>query len=641
MALREVLAQFDIQVKTDRLERAAAGIKGAEERLARFGEAVRRFQINGGERAWTSLRRMALGAVAVGYGLSKLVTGSIAAANQLRLTADELGVTTDELQRYEFAAEATGLKTKDVTLAFRYLERSMSGISAASQGSSKALTKLHIKATDATGKVRPLWEVLGDLSDKMQKDPGRAVGMAMSVLGRGGAAMVPILKQGRAGLDSLKEAFDATSMGLRGDFIEAAKRAQLDLTRLKFSFVAVRATIAQGLFPWLHKLADGMVHAGHVFGWLREHTYAFETALQFLGGMGAVLGILRIVKAVEMLGAAMGITFGEALLEILPIVALLGLLYLVFDDIYTWVNGGDSLIGRWLDGTYGPGASKRFLSEAKQLVKDVGDALEPVADAAKAAGRALLSAFTGGLPGAIRAIAGMIVMVSMAVDALVSGLGMAKHLLGAAWNKITGDDAAADEHMAQGEGQLSELEQRFQRYNDALGTLMGDRAPVGVNPKPGDDDFVGPAPAKKGTYGAKDFSGPPDPRTMPPEPPGARGAPGGPGHPGAPGHPGVPGNPGAPAAPGAPGLPGSPGSPGLPGSPGSPGAPGNPGRPGAPGNPGAPAAPPAPPPRPVQISITQHFTNDPGKPGDVKRATTQGVGAALREHDADYAGVAR
>jgi len=58
----------------------------------------------------------------------------------------------------------------------------------------------------------------------------------------------------------------------------------------------------------------------------------------FAGGRGIVAGLSML----KTLGATM-------LLPFLGLLAVIGLIYLIFDEIITWLNGGDSVIGNFLD----------------------------------------------------------------------------------------------------------------------------------------------------------------------------------------------------------------------------------------------------------------------------------------------------
>jgi hypothetical protein len=403
------------------------------------------------------------------------------------------------------------------------------------KGPAKQLERIGITATDANGKVRPLWDLLGDLADRVQKNPDKAVGMAMMVLGRGGAAMVPILKQGRDGLMAFKAAFEQTGGAIDQTFVKDAKTAQLNLTLLKYSFMTIRMAMVSAFLPWLEHITHLFTAFGRAAKWARDHTYNFENVLQVLTAAGLAFGIFRLVRLVQMLGQAMGITFAEGLFPILAVIAALGLLYIIFNDIYTWVNGGDSVIGRWLDGTYGHGSSQRVLKQVKDLIKDLKTAMDPIVQLAKDVGKGLLEAFVGALPTAIRFVATAILAITEGLDTIVTAIS----LLFMSMDKSLGTPAERWEKIKAEFGKYAERGTNLTNMVELLG-------------KPGQVEVKAPL-----AYGGAGLPPPPNPNAMYGNTSGV----------------GV--------------------------------------REGH------------------NITIQQHFKNDPGKPGEVKEAAKQGVRTAL------------
>lgn len=499
-ALRELLAVLDIQVNGLRqLQSADQTIRGVAGALRAFAGAG------------------AVGLVA--GGLVKLTKGMVESATRLRNQADELNVTTDELQKYEFASEAAGVSTHDFALAMRYLERNAGAAALGVKGNQKALARMGIQAVDAAGKVRPLWDILGDLADKMQKNPDKAVGMAMMALGRGGAALVPLLKQGRVGLIELQKAFSLTGGGINKDFIENSKKAQIQLALFKYGLLTVKSALAGEVLPYLMRGVEAFLAFARGTEWAREHTYGLATALMFLGGAALLFGLYKLVSVVEYLGEALGITWSVGLFELLPIILAVGLLYLAFDDIYTLVNGGDSVIGRWLDGTYGPGSAKKFVEDVNAAIAALKQAMDPIAELAKTAGSELLQAFSDALPGLIRGVAIAIMGVGAAIDTVVTGV---KQFL--ALKDAVNDDGSIDPQKWKAAQDIggSWLE-RIKKYGNVISGLWGDNGPAGAGggasapntaSAPAPAPQLPPPPAPTQVAVEQHFHGPADPKAV-------------------------------------------------------------------------------------------------------------------------------
>ena len=89
-----------------------------------------------------------------------------------------------------------------------------------------------------------------------------------------------------------------------------------------------------------------------------KKSYILQTALIFLAG---ILGykfvgtIGTVLKALGLLGPTIASTVGKLLLFLKPL-AIITFLYIVFDDLYTLMKGGQSVIGDTVDALFGLGS---------------------------------------------------------------------------------------------------------------------------------------------------------------------------------------------------------------------------------------------------------------------------------------------
>lgn len=139
-----------------------------------------------------------------------LVDSVFGAANYGDAVADaalKTSVGVEQLQELEFAAVQSGTSFDGVVQALVFLNRNLYEASTAGGEAAATFAQLGIKVKDATGKVREPGEVFSDLAAAIAKVPPGAdrSALAMKVLGRSGADLVPLLSGGSEGLEAFAE----------------------------------------------------------------------------------------------------------------------------------------------------------------------------------------------------------------------------------------------------------------------------------------------------------------------------------------------------------------------------------------------------------------------------------------------------
>lgn len=405
MALRELLVAFGVDVqgkeKLDAVETKLDGIIAKVERVGQvFAAAFLMRQITG------------------------FITDQIEVGRSLSVTADKLGVTVDELERYRFAADQAGVSTYDSEQALMYFNRNLGQAEYGSKGAVKALAQFGLSMTDAQGHALPLSEVLGKVADKFVSLPDRTqkAHMAMRLFGRGGASIIPLLNQGSAGIKKYSEEFDELGGGIGQGFAEEAKKAGEALRKVNFQWTVFKTRIVNAVMPAVEKIIWLFSQMLRGLDYLQKHSYFAQTALIALA-------------------TAAVIAFAPFLASILPIVAALGAMYLLFDDLYTLFRGGDTLIGRFIDKLFGVGTAKQVVQEVKDKFKELMDWVENEGiPKAKAFGHWLYDAFNNAIP----VIREVIKDVGRAADLLSGSWMAAAHGIAGAAYSLTGKSEDAD-----------------------------------------------------------------------------------------------------------------------------------------------------------------------------------------------------
>lgn len=368
--LRELLASFHI----DTAQAAAA--------LGRLDNAI-----NHSAAALGGLLDAVTGGALL-HGIKEFIQGEIELGSQVNDMSEKLGVGVKALQQFQFAAGLTGVNSESAGQALGFLNRNIGEALGGSKEAAEAFRKLGVSFKDKGG-VRDVADMLPELADAFVnlKSPQEQTAMAMKLFGRSGAALLPLLKGGSEGLREMAKEFEELGGGMSKEFIENADRAGDEIDKLKFVMMNFKHIIAFQILPTV----TGLVKRFQ--GWWKEiikltrETHILKVGMAMFGaaataatlktlvGLGKMLGLIE--KSQGAFGSLIDLAKGGALAIAIAAAALAA------EDLYGWLNGDDSLMGRLLDHTLGEGQSAKTLLELKSIVGELRtslDTLDPVFD---------------------------------------------------------------------------------------------------------------------------------------------------------------------------------------------------------------------------------------------------------------------
>lgn len=198
-------------------------------------------------------------------GIGLLIKRSIQWADTLGKTADKLGISTTALQEYRIAAELTGVPVNALDIGIQRFTRRLGEAAQGSGVLSGVLDKLNIELRNQDGTVRSTEAVLNDYADaiKNAESPQQQLLLAFKAFDTEGAALVNTLRDGGAGLDSLREKARQTGAILPSALVETATTINdrwtilNDIIGKKFKAAAISAAdAALNLFGIFNNLGD-------------------------------------------------------------------------------------------------------------------------------------------------------------------------------------------------------------------------------------------------------------------------------------------------------------------------------------------------------------------------------------------------
>jgi hypothetical protein len=292
----------------------------------------------------------------IAKGIASFVKDTVDEMMGIRKGAQELKITTDEMQQLQSAARATGMDVKWLHFTLERLEVNVERAGHGAKRQAEAMALLGLKSHDASGKVKNAKELFLDFAGgfekiKNQNTQARAV---WDLMGRGAHRLLPLLRMGRERIEELMRATEEYGKYQKED-IERAAEYTIVLEHLRLVFTGIKSFIMSQWLPILQKQTEGLIKAGKWMMTMMKNSLLAKAALQML--QVAIAGM-----AIKM---ALAFPWATAL------IAAFTALTLLWDDILVMFAGGHSLIGDTLDKLFGKGSSTKTVEYLRNLWSDI------------------------------------------------------------------------------------------------------------------------------------------------------------------------------------------------------------------------------------------------------------------------------
>mgnify|MGYP003439950314 FL=1 len=336
MALREILARFGIQVdgaeQLNKLDKSIGATKG------KLGDLL---GLVGGAAIVGGFRQMA--------GQLDQLEGHIVD------TSAQLGLHTDELQRWELAGRLAGAEAADLATAFRFLQKNQADAAKDANGSqAKAFKELGLNIKDSTGELKasgPFLKEVG-LAIAAIESPAKRTEALMTLLGKSGGKLGPLFNQGAAGLDQALAEIDKLGGPIGEDALANLGEFNDQMVKAEVSTNKLKVAIANKLYPTLTQLLE------KTFGWSKGLQDATKNTQLLQSG----LGILAVIA-----GKFAITTYGKYL----PLIALFAAATLLVEDLTVWLQGGNSATGALLDSLFGLGTGAEVAGKVNKAFQEL------------------------------------------------------------------------------------------------------------------------------------------------------------------------------------------------------------------------------------------------------------------------------
>ena len=239
--IRAGRAFVEIGVDTTKL---GQGLNLAKARLKDFGEGLKTV----GKGIMTG------GAAAVGaLGGAALLFSKI--GDDIAKMGERTGTTTEFLSTMKFATDQSGSSLEDLEKGLRQMNKAMVEGADGSKSYQDAFAKLGVNIADLQSmNVEDRFYAVADAISKVV-DPGERSALAMELLGRAGTKLLPLMKDGAAGMKLLQD--EARSLGLEmsGQTAKDAEELNDAIGRVKSQLTAAAYSVGAALAPAIVELS--------------------------------------------------------------------------------------------------------------------------------------------------------------------------------------------------------------------------------------------------------------------------------------------------------------------------------------------------------------------------------------------------
>ena len=241
--------------------------------------------------------------VAAGASLLAVAQSAATFGDELQKSSIRTGVSTEALQGLKFAAEQSGSRFESLTKGLKALSKNSNEANLGMKEYSDTFDRLGVSVADTNGNLKEADVLLLELADAISglDNDTEALALAQEVFGKSGADLLPLLKEGREGIEALAQQGRDLGIVYSQDLADASAEYLDAQNELTTSVKGLRDAVGVELIPVLNDLTDSITPLiQKTREWVQENPKmvlgigAIVAAIAGSGGLVIVLGGLAI-----------------------------------------------------------------------------------------------------------------------------------------------------------------------------------------------------------------------------------------------------------------------------------------------------------------------------------------------------------
>lgn len=266
----------DLNKTETEMNKTAAEIDKNNEKLKNHGmtaEEAHKKHAEAAKKAAAAVAGVTAAIAGAAAGLVKMTLDAANAADELNTLSVKTGISTDELQKLQYAAGTIDVSVETVAGAMGKLTKNMNSAASGSGAAADAFANLGVAVKNDDGTFRDRNEVfnesiaaLGQIADETERDA-----TAMAIFGKSATELNPLIEGGAEALAALGEHAEQAGLILSGDALNS-------LSNLADRFDVLKQTIGLAGQQFLAQFAEPLTKAINlVIGYVERLVAAFQS----------------------------------------------------------------------------------------------------------------------------------------------------------------------------------------------------------------------------------------------------------------------------------------------------------------------------------------------------------------------------
>lgn len=191
-------------------------------------------------------------------GLGALGYKAVTSADDLNTLSKQTGISTDELQKFQFASDRIDVSLDTMTGSLTKMKKNMASTSSETV---ETWEKLGVSVTDATGAMRPATDVFYDTVEALSQVENETERdqLAMQIFGKSADQLAGVIDDGGAALKEYGAQAEEMGLILSGDTLNSLNETNDKIDEMKATFggalMQLGATVAEVLAPVVEQVS--------------------------------------------------------------------------------------------------------------------------------------------------------------------------------------------------------------------------------------------------------------------------------------------------------------------------------------------------------------------------------------------------